>query len=90
MRDIVRRLQEMRREMNLPVDAYVAALIVAPCEKHRKWLEKNRKYIKEEARAKRLFLLKTGQKPVKMDFKKAWIINKDRYEMGMRLIKRKT
>ncbi len=90
VRDVVRRLQEMRREMNLPVDAYVAAAIVAPDEKRRKWLEKSRNYVKEEARAKPLFLSKAGEKVVKMDFKKVWIINKDRYEMGMRLIKRKS
>ncbi len=90
VRDVVRRLQEMRREMNLPVDAYVAAVVVAPSEKYRKWLERSKDYIKEEARAKRLFLSKKGQKTVKMDLQKVWIINKDRYEMGLRLIERKS
>jgi isoleucyl-tRNA synthetase len=86
VRDVVRRLQEMRRTMNLPVDGFVTAYILTPAKMEKTWLEKRRDYIKEEIRAKRLYLLERGEKKPKVEFEKTWIINGKPYEMGLKLL----
>ncbi len=54
-RDIVRRIQYMRKRLNLPVDAYVEVVVAGPGEALR-LLEKLRDYIASETRASSLKL----------------------------------
>ncbi len=89
VRDVVRRLQEMRRQMNLSVDAFVSACIVTPTKKDKNWLEKRRSYIKEEVRAKRLHIVEKKEKIPRLEFKRTWEIDKKKYEMGLELLTEK-
>jgi len=84
IREIVRRLQEMRKKMDLPVEAYISAYIIAPEEKERSWLISSKDYLKEEVRIKKLMLPKTKRIKQKMDFEEEWNINGKIYKMGIK------
>jgi len=81
-RDIVRRIQQMRKEMDLKVDAYIEAKLIVP-HKIRKLLRTQQRYLAHEVRAKRLTISteKTGSQD---GFSKAWEINKEKYEFILR------
>jgi len=57
MRDVVRRIQEMRKKADLKVDAYISVRIHAPTEEARGLLEGKSREIASEVRAKRLEIL---------------------------------
>ncbi|MGQ9543789.1 MAG: isoleucine--tRNA ligase [Candidatus Bathyarchaeia archaeon] len=86
VRDIVRRIQEMRRQLNLPVDAYIHTYIQPPSEEERRSLSKNREYICEEVRAKKLVF--TNKKPTRtpVDLWKEWMIDGKSYSIGVHRI----
>jgi isoleucyl-tRNA synthetase len=48
-RDAVRRMQQMRKEMDLKVDSFVHAYVVAPSDKSASLLKSKRDYIAGEA-----------------------------------------
>jgi isoleucyl-tRNA synthetase len=81
-RDIVRRIQQMRKEMDLKVDAYIEANLIVP-HKIQKLLRTQQRYLTHEVRAKRLTISteKTGSQD---GFSKAWEINKEKYEFILR------
>jgi isoleucyl-tRNA synthetase len=82
-RDVVRRIQQMRKEMDLKVDSYVEAYIVTT-QKSLKLLRIKRNYIAKEIRAKKLIL--SAEKATLGDgyYSKEWQIGEDKYEFGLR------
>ena len=90
VRDVVRRLQEMRRRMDLPVDRFVEAYIICPTTDEVQGLKKKQAYIKEEVRATQLELRPATEKAlVKAELEETWAIEGKTYKMGMRLKKGK-
>ena len=82
-RDAVRRMQQMRKEMDLRVDSYVHAYIVAPSEPTASSLRSKAKYLAREVRAKRL-AVSTRKSTVKAPFyTKTWQIDGETYEFGL-------
>ena len=90
VRDIVRRMQEMRRQMSLPVDAYVSAYVVPPGKAELESLKKKEDYICEEVRAKNLNFLGKGQKRPKVELSREWLIDGRDYFIGMHRIQKRT
>ena len=88
VRDIVRRMQEMRRQLNLPVDAYVYAYIVSPSKGEAESLKSKKDYICEEVRAKRLGLLGGKQRRPKAELWRDWLIDGRDYAIGLQQIKK--
>ncbi|MEM3061829.1 MAG: class I tRNA ligase family protein, partial [Candidatus Bathyarchaeia archaeon] len=87
VREVVRRLQEMRKRMDLPVEAYISAYVIAPGSRERSWLVSNKNYIKEEARVKRLMILEKRKIKEKMEFEEEWRIDGKTCRMGVKLQK---
>jgi len=82
-RDAVRRMQQMRKEMDLKVDSYVHAYILAPSTNAANLLKSKRTYIAAEVRAKQLTI---ATKKVQTDapyYAKTWQINTETYEFGL-------
>jgi isoleucyl-tRNA synthetase len=82
-RDAVRRMQQMRKEMDLKVDSFVHAYLVAPSPNTAKLLQNKRKYIAQEVRAKRLTI---ATKPLQLNapyYTKTWQIGQEKYEFGL-------
>jgi isoleucyl-tRNA synthetase len=82
-RDAVRRMQQMRKEMDLEVDSYVHVYIIAPSDKAAGLLRSKAKYLSHEVRAKRL-TISTRRSEVKAPFyAKTWQIDQETYEFGL-------
>jgi hypothetical protein len=82
-RDAVRRMQQMRKEMDLKVDSYVHAYIVAPSEPRARLLRSKARYLAREIRAKRL-AVSTRKSTMKAPFyTKTWQIDRETYEFGL-------
>ncbi len=82
-RDAVRRMQQMRKEMDLKVDSYVHAYIAAPTRKAASLLQSKKRYIAGEVRAKKLTIsTKTAQVNAPY-YTKTWRINDGTYEFGL-------
>ncbi len=74
-RDAVRRMQQMRKEMDLKVDSFVHAYVVAPSKKEASLLKMKRSYIAGEVRAKQLKIT-TGEVTVRQPYyTKRWQID---------------
>ena len=84
-RDVVRRIQQMRKEMDLKVDSYVEVYVVTT-QNGVKLLRSKRNYVAKEIRAKRLTL--STEKPILGNgyYSKMWKIGEDPYEFGLRKI----
>jgi isoleucyl-tRNA synthetase len=82
-RDAVRRMQQMRKEMDLKVDSYVHAYVVAPTEKKAKLLRSKGKYLAHEVRAKRLAISTRKSTPKGPFYTKTWQIDRETYEFGL-------
>jgi isoleucyl-tRNA synthetase len=85
-RDIVRRIQEMRKTMDLPVDAYISTQITIPSEREKKWIEKSIEFIEEETRSKELILSDKANGRFSADFEKKWKINDLSFEIRIKRI----
>jgi len=59
-REVIRRIQTMRKEMNLQVTDYVSVEIIAPDEEWKDYLESTREFIREETRCQNLEVKLTG------------------------------
>ncbi len=83
-REIVRRLQEMRKDLDLPVEAYVDALVSAPDEGSVSMLHNMEGYIKQEVRVRHLQL---GVKQAETEgfYVKRWLIEGKEYTLGIKL-----
>jgi isoleucyl-tRNA synthetase len=86
VREVIRRLQEMRKRMDLPVEAYISAYVAVSGDKERSWLISNKNYIKEEVRIKKLIIPKVIKKiKQKMDFEEEWNIDGRICKMGIKV-----
>jgi isoleucyl-tRNA synthetase len=83
VREIVRRLQEMRKRLDLPVDAFVEAYVTVPDPQRLEWLEDERDYLMEEVRAKALHLLRPDQEKPKVNAEENWQIEGHTFQMGL-------
>src|SRR5256712_770209 len=83
VRDVVRRLQELRRRLDLPVDAFVEAYVSVPEPERLEWLEDEKDYLMEEVRVKTLHLLRPGESSPKLQAEEKWEIDGRNYEMGI-------
>jgi isoleucyl-tRNA synthetase len=82
-RDAVRRMQQMRKEMDLKVDSFVHAYVVAPSPKEVALLKSKRKYIAGEVRAKQIKIT-TGEMKIQLPYyTKRWQINGATFEFGL-------
>jgi isoleucyl-tRNA synthetase len=82
-RDAVRRMQQMRKEMDLKVDSFVYGYIVAPSSYEVNLLKSKRSYIANEVRAKRLSIASTRMKVNAPYYTKTWQIDSKDYEFGL-------
>jgi isoleucyl-tRNA synthetase len=83
VREIVRRLQEMRKRLDLPVDSFVEAYVTLPQSQRLEWLEDERDYLMEEVRAETLHLLRPDQEKPKANTEENWEIEGHTYQMGL-------
>jgi isoleucyl-tRNA synthetase len=82
-RDAVRRMQQMRKEMDLKVDSFVHAYVVAPSKKEASLLKMKSSYIAGEVRAKQLKIT-TGEMKVRQPYyTKRWQIDGVTFEFGL-------
>ena len=83
VREIVRRLQEMRKRLDLPVDAFVEAYVTVPDAQKLEWLEDERDYLMQEVRAEPLHLLRPDQEKPKANAEENWQIEGHTFQMGL-------
>jgi len=78
-RDLVRRIQVMRKEMKLELDAKIKTYVYAPPE-HIELLKPHREYIMNETRSIELQFLKDEREAEDIKgYRKEWIINDEKY-----------
>ena len=77
-RDIVRRIQYMRKELDLPVEAFIEAIIVPPDKQSVEMLMKWKNFIAEEVRASKLEIT-LERREVSKGYVKEWDIGGDKY-----------
>jgi isoleucyl-tRNA synthetase len=80
VRDIVRRIQFMRKQLSLAIDSYIDVFILPPNEDRRKALSERENYIKEEVRAKNI----TYQIQGGYDLVEEWEIEGEKYLIGIK------
>jgi isoleucyl-tRNA synthetase len=83
VREIVRRFQEMRKRLDLPIDAFVKAFVTIPDAQKLEWLEDERDYLMMEVRVKTLDLLRPGETRTKAEMEEKWQIEGENYHMGL-------
>jgi len=83
VREITRRLQEMRKRLDLPVDAFVDAFISVADPERLEWLEDEKDYVMEEVRAKSLLLLRPGQERPETKLEETWEIEGHNFHIGI-------
>ncbi len=83
-RDIVRRMQQMRKEMDLNVSEYVEGYIVLPDRDSEALLGKKAGYIATEVRAKSLKIILDDEPKPTCDYVKKWEIGDDSFEIGLK------
>ena len=82
-RDVVRRMQQMRKEMDLRVDSYVHAYIIAPSRRAAGMLQTKRMFIAREVRAKQLRIDTTKVQVDGPYYTRTWQIGENSYEFGV-------
>jgi isoleucyl-tRNA synthetase len=80
-RDIIRRIQFMRKEMKLKVDEYIDVWMYVP-EDHRRFVNTQLDYIRQEVRARKLVLVTTVS-DVKGEYVRDWEISGAEYRIGI-------
>ena len=83
VREIVRRLQEMRKRLDLPVDAFMEAYVTVPDARKLEWLEDEKDYLMEEVRAETLLLLRPDQETPGTILQENWQIDGHTFQMGL-------
>ena len=84
-RDIVRRIQFMRKELDLPVDAFINVIVKVPDEASARMLSEWRNYVMEEVRAKSLVIV--PKEPTKYEgYVKEWEIGEEKYVIAIKPI----
>ena len=85
VREVIRRLQEMRKRLDLPVDAFVDAYVSVSNPEKLGWLEDEKDYLMEEVRAKTFVLLRPDQPRPKAGLEEDWKIEDNNFHMGISL-----
>jgi isoleucyl-tRNA synthetase len=83
VREVIRRLQEMRKRLDLPVDAFVDAFIASSNPERLDWLEEEKETIAEEVRARALLTLTLDQTKPDATLKEDWSIEGNMFQMGI-------
>jgi isoleucyl-tRNA synthetase len=86
MRDLVRRIQEMRKKANLKVDAYIRVAISSPSQENRELITAKSNEIAAEVRAKHLVV--TEATVSGMGMSEEWEIEEDSFVIGIEEIKK--
>ncbi|KXB06217.1 hypothetical protein AKJ53_00970, partial [candidate division MSBL1 archaeon SCGC-AAA382F02] len=84
-RDVVRRLQKMRKEMDLKMEEKVNVSIGVKDEKSIEYLKNREEYIKKEVRVKTLEIGEPGEVRNRR-YKKKWDINNQEFELSIERI----
>ncbi|RLE61176.1 MAG: isoleucine--tRNA ligase [Thermoprotei archaeon] len=82
-RDILRRIQFMRKELNLPVDAFIETVVYVP-ENYREMLQEFVDYLKNESRSKSLTFVHKEEEVKGINIKD-WEIGDIKVRIGIRL-----
>jgi isoleucyl-tRNA synthetase len=86
-RDIIRRIQEMRRLMDLPVEAFIDVYIQVSIEDDKKSVQDYDTYLREEIRARNLTVtLPESSKGEDVDFEKTWTIEERTFHIGIKKV----
>lgn len=80
-REVIRRIQTMRKEINLQITDYISVDIVVPDDEWREYLELTRELIKEETRSQDLEIMLVGEAE---GYVKEWEIEGDTVKIGVR------
>ncbi|HZY94445.1 MAG TPA: isoleucine--tRNA ligase [Candidatus Bathyarchaeia archaeon] len=83
VRDVIRRLQEMRKRLDLPVDAFVNVFVSTADPERREWLEDEQEFLINEVRAKTLLVLGPGEPRPKARLEEDWRIEGHDFRMGI-------
>jgi len=83
VREVIRRLQEMRKRLDLPVDASVDAFVTVSDPEKLGWLEDEKEYLMEEVRAKTFVLLRPDQPRPAAAQEEDWKIEGNDFHMGI-------
>ena len=83
IRDVIRRLQEMRKRLDLPVDAFVDAYISVSDPERFSWLEDEKDMLLEEVRAKTLLTLRKDQAKPRASLEEDWEVEGHELQMGI-------
>ena len=83
VREIVRRIQEMRKRLDLSVDAFIEAYVTVPDAQRLEWLEDEREFLMDEVRAKTLQLLRPDQEKPLSTSKEDWQIEGQTFQIGL-------
>ncbi|MHA1593795.1 MAG: isoleucine--tRNA ligase [Candidatus Baldrarchaeia archaeon] len=82
-REVIRRLQEMRKQAQLKLEEYVRMFVQCPSEEDVELLNELKDFVSREVRASQLMILKPSETPPKMKFTKEWNIDESKYVMGL-------
>jgi isoleucyl-tRNA synthetase len=83
VREVIRRLQEMRKRLDLPVDAFVDAYVSVSDPEKLGWLEDEKEYLMDEVRANTFVLSRPDQSMPKSELEEDWKIEGNSFHMGM-------
>jgi isoleucyl-tRNA synthetase len=83
VREVIRRLQEMRKRLDLPVDAFIDAFVSVSDPEKAAWLEDEKDYLMEEVRAKTFVLVRPDQPRPKAGLEEDWKIEENNFHMGI-------
>ena len=83
LREVIRRLQEMRKRLDLPVDAFIDAFVSVSNPERLTWLEDEKDYLMEEVRAKTFSLLRPDQPIPAASQEQDWQIEGHNLRMGI-------
>ena len=84
-RDVVRRIQFMRKELDLPIDAYIEVFVSVPDEKTLSYIESMKSYIVNETRAK-VFEVGVDIELEDTFYLRDWDISGDKFRIGIKPI----
>ena len=83
VRDVIRRLQEMRKRLDLPVDAFVEVFIALTDPEKLSWLEDEKDTLLEEVRARTVMILRKDEATPKATLIEDWQLQTNHLQMGM-------
>jgi len=89
-RDLVRRIQQMRKEMDLRVDDFVNVDVVASTDETASSVKSRHDYILGEVRARTLVVQKSDPAKAHGELVKEWSIGDDVFSIGLRRHRKRT